>query len=86
MGITKKLYQIKGGNMDINLDEITFKQLLEASGFKMVFAEDRKNRSETINLMWDIKSIAIACIEYGKGEYGIIIDPSKQQKKLDGVT
>ena len=72
--------------MNINIDEITFKQLLEASGFKMVFAENRKNRSETINLMWDIKSVAIACIEYGKEEYGIIIDPNKQQKKLDDVT
>lgn len=72
--------------MNINLDEITFKQLLEAGGFKMVFAENRKNRSETIDLMWAIKSVAIACIEYGKEEYGIIIDPNKQQKKLDEVT
>ena len=77
---------MRGGNMDINLDEITFKQLLEASGFKMVFAENRKNRSETIELMWAIKSVAIACIEYGKEEYGIIIDPNKQQKKPYDVT
>ena len=33
---------MRGGNMNINIDEITFKQLLEASGFKMVFAENRK--------------------------------------------
>lgn len=53
---------------------------------KWCLLKTEKNRSETIELMWAIKSVAIACIEYGEEEYGIIIDPNKQQKKLDEVT